>query len=385
MPPEWLRTFAKKIFTSVSRLDGKEFLKRIFLFVRREGNYLVFGKRRIDISGFIPYLPPFLIVSFVIAGYLASGGQWSVVEEEFVPWTEAVVLSSIESLDPFTPLIAESKTDFVKTLREEVERPKIAFSEEGIYSLPATVAPSPQEEEESAPQRKEVITYTVQPGDTLSSIAKKFGLSVDTLKWANNLPNIHRLKVGQKLKIPPADGVLYTVKRGDTLLGIVRRYGGDLQKTLSINGLTDPSRIYPGQTILIVGGRMRTTAIARRRTTTSRTISSSGRYLPRGRYPNRFPFGWCTWYVASRRYIPWSGHAITWYWKAKAYGYAVGSVPKPGAIVVLRESWWGHVGIVEAVYGSSFLISEMNGVAGWGRVGRRVLPINYPRIVGFIY
>ena len=52
---------------------------------------------------------------------------------------------------------------------------------------------------------------------------------------------------------------------------------------------------------------------------------------------------------------------------------------------MMRESWWGHVAIVEAVYGSSFLISEMNGVAGWGRVGRRVIPNNYSAIIGFIY
>jgi len=201
----------------------------------------------------------------------------------------------------------------------------LTFSEEGLYV--GLQAPVPEQTRNSeVGERKEIIEYTVQPGDTLSAIAKKFGLKIDTLKWANNISNVNQIKPGQKIKIPPCDGVLYTVKRGDTLASIVKRYQGDLQRTLQVNGLKDPSKIYVGQKILIAGGKITTRYVASPRPSTSRSkrTSTRGRYVPRGKFPNRFPFGWCTWYVASRRYIPWSGHARTWYYKAKAYGYAVG-------------------------------------------------------------
>jgi len=75
---------------------------------------------------------------------------------------------------------------------------------------------------------------------------------------------------------------------------------------------------------------------------------------------HRFPYGYCTWYVAQRRYVPWSGNAGTWLYKAKAMGYATGRTPKVGSIMVSSESWWGHVAIVEKVSGSTITISEMN-------------------------
>ncbi len=398
MPPlRWqkiITTIKQGLLSVLRRLLSLNFWLKIVVFcfrsVRREGNYLVLFGRRIKIASLIPYTPVMTIVGFVLVGYLASGGLSTFATTDFVVWDEAVVAAAIEGIDPYTPLIEEKQTAFLASLKQELEKPQLALSEGGLYIGPQTTSIKIETPSSDTEERKEIIEYKVQPGDTLSAIAKKFNLKVETIKWANNLSNINQIKPGQVLKIPPTDGVLYTVKRGDTLLAIVQKYKGDLQKTLEVNGLKDPSKIYEGQKILIAGGkisisRSRTSIASRSRRSTSSSSTRKAKYVPRGRYPNRFPFGWCTWYVASRRYIPWSGHARTWYWKAKAYGYAVGSVPRPGAIVVMRESWWGHVAIVEAVYGSSFLISEMNGVAGWGRVGRRVIPNNYSAIIGFIY
>lgn len=100
---------------------------------------------------------------------------------------------------------------------------------------------------------------------------------------------------------------------------------------------------------------------------------------------NHFPFGWCTYYVATRRYVPWLGNAITWLWGARAFGFATGSFPRVGAIMVTAESVWGHVAYVESVSSSgSFIVSEMNYNA-WGVVDfRTVVPGKVP-ILGFIY
>lgn len=104
-----------------------------------------------------------------------------------------------------------------------------------------------------------------------------------------------------------------------------------------------------------------------------------------GSYPNHFTYGYCTWYVANRRPIPWYGNAIEWWPNARAYGYAEGSAPAVGAVMVTRESSTGHVAYVESVNGDgSWTVSEMNYVA-WGTVSRRTLRPGQTSVVGFIY
>jgi surface antigen len=110
---------------------------------------------------------------------------------------------------------------------------------------------------------------------------------------------------------------------------------------------------------------------------------------------NHFAYGQCTWYVASRRCIPWLGNADEWFTNAGSMGYPEGHTPQVGAVVTFwpggdGASWIGHVGYVEAVGPAAgvpagqFKFSEMN-YAGWNRVDYRVLPDNSSGIQGFIY
>jgi surface antigen len=101
---------------------------------------------------------------------------------------------------------------------------------------------------------------------------------------------------------------------------------------------------------------------------------------------NHFPGGYCTWYVASRRSIPWYGNAIDWWDNARPYGFAEGQQPLVGAIMVTRESVaYGHVAYVETVNrDGSWTVSEMN-FTGWNvKSGRTLRPGQIP-VVGFIY
>ena len=114
---------------------------------------------------------------------------------------------------------------------------------------------------------------------------------------------------------------------------------------------------------------------------------------------NHFAYGQCTWYVASRRCIPWSGNANQWYYNAARMGFKEGHSPVVGAVVVFwpggdGASSSGHVAYVEAVGPTSgvpagyFKLSEMNfsgNGGGWDRVSYRVLPDNSSGIQGFIY
>ncbi|MGH7776355.1 MAG: CHAP domain-containing protein, partial [Candidatus Dormibacterales bacterium] len=100
---------------------------------------------------------------------------------------------------------------------------------------------------------------------------------------------------------------------------------------------------------------------------------------------NHFDFGYCTWYVANRRYIPWFGNAGQWWANARAYGYAEGQAPRPGAVMVTGESPYGHVAYVESVHADgSWTVSEMD-FTGWDQVDRRTLRPGQAPVVGFIY
>ena len=102
---------------------------------------------------------------------------------------------------------------------------------------------------------------------------------------------------------------------------------------------------------------------------------------------NHFDYGYCTWYVANRRCIPWFGNAWEWYGNAQAYGFPVGNQARVGAVAVWdqRMSGWGHVGYVESVQPDGFTVSEMNYNA-WGQVNTRFVPFANPGpLTGFIY
>ncbi len=99
----------------------------------------------------------------------------------------------------------------------------------------------------------QVRTYTVQSGDTLTGIASRFGLSMMTIWWANKLTSADELHIGQKLLIPPTDGVLYTVQQGDTLDSIAKEYGAKASDIVSYNGLKGDTVVI-GQQLMIPGG-----------------------------------------------------------------------------------------------------------------------------------
>jgi len=232
----------------------------------------------------------------------------------------------------------------------------------------------------SGEKRNGTITYEVEPGDVISEIAAKFGISTYTVLWANNLSVWDYIKPGQKLIILPVSGVLHTVKKGETLDKIVKNYKGDLEQTIKFNALPANGNLTVGQQIIIPDGQKFTPYQAR----TYATSTYNNFPRPYADESHKFPWGQCTWYVAQRRYIPWNGDAKTWIYKAQQYGFATGKEPKPGAIVQTREnSYYGHVAYVESVDGDYITVSEMH--LGRGILKIRTLRKDDWRIIGYIY
>jgi murein DD-endopeptidase MepM/ murein hydrolase activator NlpD len=105
--------------------------------------------------------------------------------------------------------------------------------------------------------RDQVVTYVVQKGDTLSQIAEKFGVSVDTIKWANGIKR-DALTVDDELKIPPVTGVVHKVKEGETIYSIAKKYKSEAQKIVNFpfNDFTDLDTfaLAIGQSLIVPDG-----------------------------------------------------------------------------------------------------------------------------------
>lgn len=127
--------------------------------------------------------------------------------------------------------------------------------------------------------RDQTITYTIQTGDTLSTIAEKFNVSVDTIKWANDLKK-DSLTSGDTLKIPPVTGIVAKVSEGDTVYSLAKRYKTDAQKIVNFpfNDFSDLDTfaLRVGQTLIIPDGVMPSAApVARPRFSVS-TLTAGG-------------------------------------------------------------------------------------------------------------
>lgn len=127
------------------------------------------------------------------------------------------------------------------------------------YDQSGVASPFVSVEESSAEDDRIVIAkpsiHTVQQGDTVGAIAKKYGISVNTVLWANNLTARSVLRLGQNLTVLPVSGVLHEVKRGETLGAISNKYDSEVDKILAANLIKSPTQIQIGQRLVIPDGR----------------------------------------------------------------------------------------------------------------------------------
>ncbi|MBI2639695.1 MAG: peptidoglycan DD-metalloendopeptidase family protein [Candidatus Sungbacteria bacterium] len=100
----------------------------------------------------------------------------------------------------------------------------------------------------------QIFIYTVKRGDNPSVIAKSFGISLNTLLWANNLTNPRAIQPGDQLVILPISGVQIEVKKGDTIDSIAKKYRGNIGDILSYNGLSFDGLLEIGSTLVIPDG-----------------------------------------------------------------------------------------------------------------------------------
>jgi murein DD-endopeptidase MepM/ murein hydrolase activator NlpD len=102
----------------------------------------------------------------------------------------------------------------------------------------------------------EIRVYTVREGDSLSQIAEMFGVTANTIKWANDLTKSTEIQPGDTLLILPIAGVRHVIKKGDTITSLAKQYESDSAEILSYNQLSSNEDLIVGNTLIIPGGEM---------------------------------------------------------------------------------------------------------------------------------
>jgi len=134
----------------------------------------------------------------------------------------------------------------------------------------------------------ETTEYRVVNGDTVSSIAQKFGITIDTIMWENSLKSVDAIKVGQILRILPVTGVTYKVKRGETIYSIAKSYQVDAQNIIDYPFNTfsndETFALSAGQNLMIPNGIKPSETIIDTQKYTTRTVAAVAGVVGEGNF-----------------------------------------------------------------------------------------------------
>jgi murein DD-endopeptidase MepM/ murein hydrolase activator NlpD len=111
---------------------------------------------------------------------------------------------------------------------------------------------------EDVPNSDQISIYVVREGDSISQIAKMFGVTTNTIIWANDIKRGSLIREGQTLIILPISGISHTVKSGETVRSIAKKYKGDYTEVLNYNGLTLESVVTIGDVVVVPDGEVAT-------------------------------------------------------------------------------------------------------------------------------
>jgi murein DD-endopeptidase MepM/ murein hydrolase activator NlpD len=198
------------------------------------------------------YTGHLVIIALAVAAVLLSGMAPDLRRAVSIDFNQPVALAA-SALNQITPTPAASlgqRVDVALTNRGQVWRMS-DVENLNRSAVPFTQIPSRL--------RRSVITYTVQPGDTVEGIAIMYNIKPETIMWSN--PDVENdpdfLQIGQQLVVLPIDGVYHTVAKNDTLESIAKKYKAKIENItdVSFNNLPPPDyRIEVGMKLIVAGG-----------------------------------------------------------------------------------------------------------------------------------
>ncbi len=285
------------------------------------------------------------------------------------------ISSSSPSAVSINPLDQASSADIALTVAQVSQLPEYtavanqaqtAAADEAMASDSSNIVTKPEVVTTELKSRADISYYVTKAGDTVTSLAQKFGVTSSSIMWSNSLTT-DSLNAGQRLVIPPVNGIVYTVKSGDTPASLAQKYSANEQQIIYYND-AEIGGLKVGEQIIIPNGQIQAPIYS----APSYSVPSWGG--PTYGY-NGYDFGYCTWYVATQVAVPanW-GNASSWAYYASLSGWNVSTTPTVGSIAqtALAAGGEGHVAIVDGVNGGMIHIRDMNNYGdggGWGRVG----------------
>ncbi len=215
----------------------------------------------------------------------------------------------------------------------------IAIVNENSLVSESTTAPTSKEHSVESDQ---ISIYVVRSGDTLPAIAKMFGVTTNTIVWANDIKG-KTITPGQTLVILPISGVQHIVKKGDTLKSIATQYKGDVDEILQYNNLSKDSKLAIGDIVVIPDGEV--VAVVNVKTPSKTTTSTSGGISVTAGYYSRPLIGG----LKSQGLHGHNGVDL-----ASSYGSNI-LAAAAGTVIVSKNSGWN------GGYGSYIVIQHGNG------------------------
>lgn len=288
---------------------------------------------------------------------LTAGASWGTFSPLFASASIFTLLNHGGSQQTTTPLVFNSQNVPLLSPAVNIDpRPAVGGGDITLVAGQALLAqegPSGTAADlADTPPASSISVYTVHEGDTLSGIAAMFGVSVNTIIWANDIQG-HTIHAGESLIILPITGVRYTVAKGDTLASVAKKYKSDAGDIAQYNDLASNASLTAGDTLIIPNGEVTTpVATAISHGTSHATTHSVGKepYLG-GSGPALS--GYFTW--------PLSGGIITQGlhgWNAVDIGAPTGTsiyAAAAGTVIIAKSG--GYNG----GYGSYVVISHQNG------------------------
>ena len=228
------------------------------------------------------------------------------------------------------------------------------------------------------------LTVMAPAGATVDSLAASYDRNPASIIWANDFGPDVEPQAGSPVLLPPGSGALVMVQSGESPSQFATAVGIDPTVLLDYNVLQEDTPLAGGSYLQVPfadapQGSLNPAAFV--------PATAGIPEVPPSHGGDSFPYGECTYYVATRRNISWDGNAGEWWQNARS-SRPEGEFPVAGAVVVFEGpgySYDGHVAFVDSVNANgSFVISEMN-YDGWGRIDQRTVQAGDPSIVGFIY
>jgi len=127
---------------------------------------------------------------------------------------------------------------------------------------------------EKSPLSDQIIIYTVEKGDTLSEIAESFDVSMNTIRWENNISG-QTISIGQKLNILPMTGIKHIVKSGDTISKIATKYEAETEDILIFNDISNGNALKQGDIVFVPNGIIKPVIVSKPSSGTGKIIVSN--------------------------------------------------------------------------------------------------------------